>query len=665
MSAKHMSGGNNRSRIQNDRTRRIPSRDISSDKTTRVARPAAQRHANSSPNAASASAPRGYGSRVAHASAGAGRMATQPSGGGINTGLVVRVVLLVLLFLVLLFGVCGALTLSSAKSVKEDAQTMTSQLSTLKQAFKDNDSAALKQTALDASETANHLNNTVHGIPWTVSSFIPFIGNDIRCAQTLGEVAQDLTDNALVPITNNSDVLNLSTLFADSKVNTDALSSLSQSVEQAAPVVERCAEKVSAMPTPMTSQVKEAVDKIKDPLVEADATIEFAEQIVPLLPQMLGANGQTRNYLIVGQTNAEMRPNIGLPGAWGIVSITDGQIEMGDFTTLVNHTYDGATAATTAEQDALFPSIGSNGSLATWDPNWPSSAQLCCEYWAMEMNENGTPENADVQGVITCDPIFMQHLLGLTGPVTTEDGTELNGDNAAREVMYIAYERYGSAADDFFNEAAQLSFHSLMDNLKDVSMADFMTTITEDGSAKHFQVWASNEDEERVIENFDIDGEVTTDVNAAPEVGVYIGNSSWSKLEWWLDINTSTNLVTENGDGSKTYQVQVDLVNTLTWDGVEDIPDYMTAYNDDEVDSYGEMYDYLYFYAPAGGSISLIDTNTDIELSEGSIQGIQVLHGMQHISPEQTASYTFQVTTSPTASGELFVRTTPTVTAYR
>lgn len=46
---------------------------------------------------------------------------------------------------------------------------------------------------------------------------------------------------------------------------------------------------------------------------------------------MLGANGQTRNYLMYAMNNVEIRACGGFGGSQGLISVTDGQMSIGEF----------------------------------------------------------------------------------------------------------------------------------------------------------------------------------------------------------------------------------------------------------------------------------------------------------------------------------------------
>ncbi len=68
---------------------------------------------------------------------------------------------------------------------------------------------------------------------------------------------------------------------------------------------------------------------------------------------------------------------------------------------------------------------------------------------------------------------------------------------------------------------------------------------------------------------------------------------------WYLDVTSSIDAVTANADGTKTYQVTVDFVNTMDYATQDDLPDYVKAHNPLAA-STGTMLENVYVYAPAG-----------------------------------------------------------------
>ncbi len=130
-----------------------------------------------------------------------------------------RVILIIVLALVVLGGLEGFALYRSAKAVKTDAQAVLVESSTLKNSLKTGDTDTLRTTVADISAKADAINQEVHSPAWVVASYVPVYGQDVKGIQTLGNVAVDLSQNALTPFAHAAEGIQFSTLFANGKID--------------------------------------------------------------------------------------------------------------------------------------------------------------------------------------------------------------------------------------------------------------------------------------------------------------------------------------------------------------------------------------------------------------------------------------------------------------
>ena len=119
----------------------------------------------------------------------------------------------------------------------------------------------------------------------------------------------------------------------------------------------------------------------------------------------------------------------------------------------------------------------------------------------------------------------------------------------------------------------------------------------------------------------------------------------------------------KNSDGITTYDVTTTLTNTITSEEAASAPTYISGGNQNKRDV-SDMLDYVYFYAPAGGSISNFSVSEgglvgDIGVVDHPIYGLQVLNAHVHARAGETVTFTYQVTVSSNATESLTLRTTP------
>lgn len=568
---------------------------------------------------------------------------------------VVGIVLAVILAAV---GTAGALLYRSAMTVRERASSVMAQASVLAEALESGDADSLATAVSSMVANVEAINEEVNGPLWNLATLVPVVGEDISSVQTLGSTAYTLVNEALVPVAESLSGVSLSSLLQDGEINVELVSTLSDTVSDAAPVIQSCVETVTSLPEAHISQLSELLEEVQEPLTELQEMVDLAEPVLEALPQMLGADGQTRTYLIIAQNNAEARSTGGLPGSWVTITITDGVMTLGESTTLVNKSgFD--VEVSEEERINLGMTIGTNAAQMTFTPNFVRVGELAQGYW--EQAGYGT-----VDGVISVDPVFLQRLLGLTGGFTTSDGTVIDGTTAAEELLSGTYWKFGndgSAQDEYFSAVAALAFQNILDNLGSAELSDLLDVISESAEDGRLLAWMADEEEEEIMALCGLAGEMGDDPTT-PVLGVYINDSTVSKISWYAAVGTTIGEGVENEDGTTTYEVTTTITNTITEEEAEAAPTYVTGSASDKRDT-SDMLAYVYFWAPAGGTVSdfvVSDGGTVYEGSTGAeatIYGLQLRYFYIHAMAGETVTISYKVTVSAEATEDLTLRTTP------
>lgn len=542
-------------------------------------------------------------------------------------------------------------------SVKDSASVIMAQASTLKDSLKNGDESGLTTSLNAIVSNVNDINAEVSSPLWTAATLIPVIGEDVRSVQTLGTVASDLVNDALVPVATSLSGTGLSSLLQDGSVNVELIRTVSSSVSDAIPVIQNSVDTISSLPEAHIPQLRDVLEQVQGPVSEAQGLVDQIEPILNLLPQMLGADGQTRTYLVIAQNNSELRATGGLPGSWGTISITDGVISMGEFQSIL-HDEGLQVEITDEERAAIATNMDTDPAQVNCTADFTRVGQLARDYWAQE--GLGT-----VDGVIAIDPVFLQRLLSLTGGFTAPDGTAVDGTNAAKVLLSDTYWMFGNdgdAQDAYFAAVAGLAFETIMDNLGNAGMTDLMGVVEQSGKDGRLLVWMANEDEQSLMVNMGLSGRLESDPTK-PVLGVYLNDDTYSKISWYASSSTVVGEGVKNADGTTTYDVTTTLTNTITPEEAASAPTYISGTNGAKRDV-SDMLNFVFLYAPAGGTI------TDFQVSEGALfedygiadetlSGLQVLRMRTHLLAGETATFTYKVTVSADAAEPLAVRTTP------
>lgn len=583
-----------------------------------------------------------------------------------HTGAIIAAVVAVLL---VALGASGFMLLNSAKTVKSEAKEAVEIVGGLKDKVTSGDFSTLPDDAKKIDELCNSMKAETSSPLWTAASFIPVYGSDINAARTMIDALSDVSSNALVPMADNLSQATPGKLFQDGMINVSALQAVADSLSSSSKVFKSANEKVQGIGDTHISQVTELVDKAKDGFATLNGAVDAAEKVAPVLPQMLGANGQTRHYLVLAMSNVEIRACGGFPGSRGVMSVTDGKLELGDFVKVdmmkeplspLPITDEEANLFTTGWGLTGFNTLGYTMGDVTMTPDYPRAAQLVSDMQKAIVGD-------DIDGVFAVDPVFLQYMLGVVGGTQFPDGTVVDGSNAAKVLLHDIYWNYPVEEQDaIFAAVAGSAFNKIVDELGSSDITKIAAAIEKGASEGRILMYSRNDDEEKAAKALGISGALQTDTSEAPILGVYVNNYSYSKMDWFLDKRVTIDSSVENADGSTTYRVTTSLKNTMTPQEKAEMPGYFQGHNGISQDIDDEVLR-LYLYAPAGGSISDIKTSGSgsIEMNEATHDGLKVAWGGVHMLLGQDIKVEYTVTTSKDSGHkELKVRTTPTAQTF-
>ena len=583
-----------------------------------------------------------------------------------HTGAIIAAVVAVLL---VALGASGFMLLNSAKTVKSEAKEAVEIVGGLKDKVTSGDFSTLPDDAKKIDELCDSMKAETSSPLWTAASFIPVYGSDINAARTMIDALSDVSSNALVPMADNLSQATPGKLFQDGMINVSALQAVADSLSSSSKVFKSANEEVQGIGDTHISQVTELVDKAKDGFATLNGAVDAAEKVAPVLPQMLGANGQTRHYLVLAMSNVEIRACGGFPGSRGVMSVTDGKLELGDFVKVdmmkeplspLPITDEEANLFTTGWGLTGFNTLGYTMGDVTMTPDYPRAAQLASDMQKAIVGD-------DIDGVFAVDPVFLQYMLGVVGGTQLPDGTVVDGSNAAKVLLHDIYWNYPVEEQDaIFAAVAGSAFNKIVDELGSSDITKIAAAIEKGASEGRILMYSRNDDEEKAAKALGISGALQTDTSEAPILGVYVNNYSYSKMDWFLDKRVTIDSSVENADGSTTYRVTTSLKNTMTPQEKAEMPGYFQGHNGISQDIDDEVLR-LYLYAPAGGSISDIKTSGSgsIEMNEATHDGLKVAWGGVHMLLGQDIKVEYTVTTSKDSGHkELKVRTTPTAQTF-
>ena len=527
----------------------------------------------------------------------------------------------------------------------------------------DADAKELQQMAVD-------LGNTLNNPLWSAIAAIPQVTRDIDIVRQLSGILENVSTDSLVPLMSSLAENPPSGLIDDGKINVEETQKLISKVQEISPALETAQSSLDSLPASHFDAINEAVDSAGDKLGAINEKIEMLNTLAPIIGDLLGKDGK-RTYLVVAQGSNELRACGGFAGAYGLINVEDGAISLSDFAGAEQAISDNVASSLKAS-DLEYELFGKYYMTNARNINFCPSFPRCAQVWSASyiMYHYGT----QIDGVISVVPAVVQDLLAITGAITLSDGTVLDGTNATKVLQSDLYWKYmndsseytsgNATSDSLFSEAAQLAFKSVFSNLSSSTLVKLAGSLVEDATTREIMVYSANEAEEEVLKLSGMSGALNFD-ETKPELGVYVSTGMAGKLAWYVDVTTTIGEPVQNADGSVSYRCSTTLHNNLTKEIVSQASSYIVGYVDP-----GEAWPWLHVFAPMGGKITnfVVTQGKDVA-KESSYEGLQVVYmraddGLR-LGPGETISVTYVITTSPNATHELALSTTPTLTQYR
>ncbi len=561
----------------------------------------------------------------------------------------VGILLVVLLGLGAWFGV-------SALKAKDEVQQAVSVAQNMQDALTQGDMAALATRMDEFADHSSAAYKETSSVLWTVAAKLPVIGTDISVVRTAVTAMDNIASQAMPALKEAADTLNLNNIsISNGTVSVPGLAESAEPLMKADSIIAEANRSVQTAPKPRIGMVAEAMDQAKEYLGSMADSIHNVSVFAQVAPKMLAMDGQTRTYLILAQTNAELRPSGGMPGSWGLMTVNNGTVDIQEFDSGASEMgwFDQPVVELTAEERSLFTDkLGRVPQDVNFTPDFPRTGQIAQAMWSAHTG-------VTVNGVIAIDPVFLQSMLAVTGGVTLPDGNVMDGTNTAQFLLSDVYAQQDvSDQDEYFNMAASMAFEHIMQNANNPRA--FISAISDSIVNGHLLMWSADEDEQTLLEETAISGKLITDA-AEPQAGVYFSDVTQSKMDWYLKREVNAEYQKEAANGAKQYTVHIKLTNMATLEQVGTLPQYVIGDLPEGV-SAGQIKTATFIYAPAGGRL------VDWTMSDGSeFDGITVHEGLTlgtktiTLNPGESYEIVCHVQAAPGVTVPMTLRQTPQV----
>lgn len=287
-------------------------------------------------------------------------------------------------------------------------------------------------------------------------SFVPWVGAQIHAADTGLQAGRAVLVAASRLTDVGEELVRLSGVSPETTTTFDDLPSETKRatlarLSAAAPEFERAAANIAIARTDVAAELRRgtegpasrALRSLDDVLAEAQEALRVAAIGTRLLPAFAGLETE-RNTLLLFLNNAELRPGGGFVGAFGLLSMKDGDIKQ--LSTHDVYALDRPAEAHifTRPPAPLARYLAADRFLfrdANWSTDFAVSARSLLERRAAEIasvppaSRTGALADMRVHNVVGLTPTFLVDILRIVGEVNVE-GHAFNSENIPDSIQY-------------------------------------------------------------------------------------------------------------------------------------------------------------------------------------------------------------------------------------
>lgn len=311
--------------------------------------------------------------------------------------------------------------------------------------------------------------------------------------------------------------------------------------------------------------LKDARDKFGRQLGKARRSMADVDDASKGVAQM--AQGPSK-YLVLAANNAEMRAGSGMLLSAGVMTLGNGNFDLGPMTDTGLLMVPAGAVPVTGDLAARWgwTDPGQEWRNLSMSPIFPPNAALAAQMWKAKTGE-------DVDGVIAIDPIGLQALLEVSGPVVV-DAKQITKDNVVGEILLQQYLDYdlpdpsnpnsGQGANVERRERISDIARAVIDQLdaKGWDVATLVEDLQHAAQGRHVLAWSSKPDQQRGWVGAGVSGDLRPD-----SLLVAVQNRAGNKLDQFLAVQARFEHRAV-ADGASEITVRIHIENQAPAEGL-------------------------------------------------------------------------------------------------
>jgi hypothetical protein len=526
----------------------------------------------------------------------------------------------------------------------------------LEAAVRSGDTAAITRSAnafrADVATAHGHAHNPV----WSLSTHLPFFGDDARGVQVVTDVGQNLSANGLGDLATAASQID-QLLPKGGAVDLHVVQTMQAPVANGDVALQQAQAALHGQdPSGFIDGLKTRYRSLEDEVDRASTAMTSADRALQVLPTMLGGSGP-KNYLVVFYNNAEIRAGGGLPGAVTLLHADQGHLTLAKETSgkALGEAKQPVLPLSSAEKQLWDQQLGTYFLDANFTPDFDRTADLMRARWEQV-------EGDKVDGVLALDPVTLSYVLKATGPITV-DGVQLSADNAVSYLLHQIYiDRPQPAAQDaFFADVAREFFAKVTGGAG--SPQGVIEGLAQGTGEHRVDLHSFDASVQKVLDGTQVAGQLPMAATTEPQEGFYLNDTTGAKMSYYLryDVNVAATYCTSGVQG---LSGDATVSSTAPADAATSLPPYITGggvYGTPP----GQQLVTVFVFGPVGGKITglAINDKKQTDYTQVDYEGRPVAETYLQLKPGQSYDVTWTATTGAGQTGDVHTQVTPSVVA--
>ncbi|HEX8094470.1 DUF4012 domain-containing protein [Jatrophihabitans sp.] len=369
----------------------------------------------------------------------------------------------------------------TAALVRQQAQAGDQAVSRLRAAVSAADLPAARSAASSLTGHARSAHRLTTGPAWWAGAKVPWLGRPVRSIRGSAAQSDQLGSTVLMPLVDLAETLPPGGLVDHGSIRLRPLIDAAPVLQQAELHLRAGSQQVERLPSrTWLAPADRFRGSLRRTLLEFEGRLRPVSQASEVLPDLLGRHGSKR-YFVGLENEAESRGVGGIPGAFAIVTATDGKISVDRLESDTTLSKVRTELDLGAEYDQRYRAADpvNTYSNSTISPDFSDAARIWAAMWQKYSGQR-------IDGALAVDPTAISYLLRVTGAATLADGSTVTGAEVVSLTQQTMYRTHP-------DKAARKAY------LLDIARAISVRLLSARGSAGLVRAAAQAAGERRIV----------------------------------------------------------------------------------------------------------------------------------------------------------------------